>query len=141
MAHQYPMEGVWPVWQFTVATLDQYDLDAEELIRSLPRVCSTGHVGPSCGLTSHISFHIAADGRPALTIAACLHLPVVPRGSLSGTGRGDHRSLGIREVTVHQRPDACAQTRPYPHGVASTLAPPTRTVHFALLKDQASMSR
>ncbi|MFE6274328.1 hypothetical protein ACFVQ9_36720 [Streptomyces goshikiensis] len=75
MANQYLMEGVWPVWQFTVATLDGYDLDAGELIRSLPRVGSTGHVGPSYGLTSHIGHQIANDDRPALTIAASLHLP------------------------------------------------------------------
>ncbi|MET9520344.1 hypothetical protein [Streptomyces sp. NPDC002994] len=75
MAQQYLMEGQWPVWQFTVDTLDRLGLDAEELIRSLPRVGSTGHVGPSYGLTSHAGFHIADDDRPALTIAACLHLP------------------------------------------------------------------
>jgi len=75
MAQQYLMEGTWPVWHFTVATLDRHYLDAEELIRSLPRVGSTGHVGPSYGLTSHIGFHIADDDRPALTIAACLHVP------------------------------------------------------------------
>ncbi|MFI0091858.1 hypothetical protein [Streptomyces bobili] len=75
MAHQYLMEGTWPVWHFTVATLDRQDLDAEELIRSLPRVGSTGHVGPSYGLTSRTSPHIADDDRPALTIAAALHVP------------------------------------------------------------------
>ncbi|MER5887009.1 hypothetical protein ABT160_24560 [Streptomyces sp. NPDC001941] len=75
MAHQYLMGGEWPVWQFTVATLDQHDVDAQELIRSLPRVGSTGHVGPSYGLTSHLGPHIAEDDRPALTIAAALHLP------------------------------------------------------------------
>ncbi|MGW0779029.1 hypothetical protein ACWD01_36810, partial [Streptomyces sp. NPDC002835] len=75
MAQQYLMEGEWPVWQFTVDTLDRHDLDAEELIRSLPRVGSSGHVGPSYGLTSHSSFHIADADRPALTIAAALHVP------------------------------------------------------------------
>ncbi|MBL3670862.1 hypothetical protein JL475_33900 [Streptomyces sp. M2CJ-2] len=75
MAHQYLMERTWPVWHFTVATLDRQDLDAEELIRSLPRVGSNGHVGPSYGLTSHIGTHIADDERPALTIAAALHVP------------------------------------------------------------------
>ncbi|MGI5359946.1 hypothetical protein ACQI4E_32260 [Streptomyces sp. CA-252508] len=75
MAQQYLMEGQWPVWQFTVDTLDRHDLDAEELIRSLPRVGSTGHVGPSYGLTTHISFHISDDDRPALTIAAAVHVP------------------------------------------------------------------
>ncbi|MFD3940054.1 hypothetical protein ACFWSF_35250 [Streptomyces sp. NPDC058611] len=74
MAQQYLMEGAWPVWRFTVATLDRYDFDAEELVRSLPRVGSTGHVGPSYGLTSHIGHQIADDDRPALTIAASLHL-------------------------------------------------------------------
>ncbi|MEU7031678.1 hypothetical protein AB0A60_33895 [Streptomyces sp. NPDC046275] len=75
MAQQYLMESEWPVWQFTVDTLDRHDLDAEELIRSLPRVGSSGHVGPSYGLTSHTSFHISDDDRPALTIAAALHVP------------------------------------------------------------------
>lgn len=75
MAQQYLMEGQWPVWQFTVDTLDRHDLEAEELIRSLPRVGSTGHVGPSYGLTTHISFHISDDDRPALTIAAAVHVP------------------------------------------------------------------
>jgi hypothetical protein len=36
---------------------------AHQLIRSLPRVGSTGHVGPSYGLTSHIGPHIADDDR------------------------------------------------------------------------------
>ncbi|MBJ6630186.1 MULTISPECIES: hypothetical protein [unclassified Streptomyces] len=75
MAQQYLMEGQWPVWQFTVGTLDRHDLEAEELIRSLPRVGSSGHVGPSYGLTTHNSFHITDDDRPALTIAAALHVP------------------------------------------------------------------
>ncbi|MEU3602287.1 hypothetical protein ABZ714_26745 [Streptomyces sp. NPDC006798] len=75
MAHQYLTEGVWPVWGFVVDTMDRLDLDAAELIRSLPRVGSTGHMGPSYGLTSHIGHHLADDDRPALTIAACLHLP------------------------------------------------------------------
>ncbi|MFC9948480.1 hypothetical protein [Streptomyces pratensis] len=74
MAHQYLMDHEWPVWQFTVDTLDRLDLDAEELIRSLPRVGSSGHTGPSYGLTSHNSFHISDDDRPALTIAAALHV-------------------------------------------------------------------
>ncbi|WP_331722427.1 hypothetical protein [Streptomyces anulatus] len=75
MAQQYLMANEWPVWQFTVDSLDRNELDAEELIRSLPRVGSSGHVGPSYGLTSHSSFHIADDDRPALTIAAALHVP------------------------------------------------------------------
>ncbi|MGW2922845.1 hypothetical protein ACWDBF_33930 [Streptomyces angustmyceticus] len=75
MAYQYLVESRWPVWHFTVATLDRYDLDAEELIRSLPRVGSLGHVGPSYGLTSYVGAYLADDDRPALTIAACLHLP------------------------------------------------------------------
>ncbi|MGD9484968.1 hypothetical protein WDH52_17205 [Streptomyces sp. TRM70308] len=75
MAQQYLMEGQWPAWQFTVDTLDRHDLDAEELIRSLPRVGSSGQVGPSYGLTTHTSFHISDDDRPALTIASALHVP------------------------------------------------------------------
>ncbi|WP_327372267.1 hypothetical protein [Streptomyces sp. NBC_01217] len=75
MAQQYLMEDVWPVWSFTVDTLDNYGLDAGTLIRSLPRVGSPGHFGPSYGLTSHNGSYIADEDRPALTIAACLHLP------------------------------------------------------------------
>ncbi|MGC5400708.1 hypothetical protein ACPXCP_33800 [Streptomyces sp. DT20] len=75
MAQQYLMAGVWPVWSFTVATLDNYDLEAEELFRSLPRVGSYGNIGISYGLTSQSGPYLADDDRPALTIAACLHLP------------------------------------------------------------------
>ncbi|WP_399929457.1 hypothetical protein [Streptomyces kanamyceticus] len=75
MAHQYLLEGAWPVWQYVVSTLDGLDLDAEELIRSLPRVGSRGHIGPSYGLTSHIGHHLAEDDQPALTVAASLHVP------------------------------------------------------------------
>ncbi|MFD5110558.1 hypothetical protein [Streptomyces cinereoruber] len=75
MAHQYLLEGEWPIWYYTVETLDGYNLDAEELIRSLPRVGSSGHTGVSYGLTSSLGFHLADDDRPALTIAAGLHIP------------------------------------------------------------------
>ncbi|MGV9852992.1 hypothetical protein ACWDWU_30090 [Streptomyces sp. NPDC003442] len=74
MTHQYLASGVWPVWQFVVAAMDRHDLDAEQLIRSLPRVGSTGPFGPSYGLTSPVGPHLADGDRPALTIAACLHL-------------------------------------------------------------------
>lgn len=74
MAHHYMTKGTWPVWDYVVHTMDRQDLDAHELIRSLPRVGSTGLAGSSYGLTTPPGHHIADDARLGLTVAAALHL-------------------------------------------------------------------
>lgn len=73
MAHQYLLQadGTWPTWYWVVHALDGMDLDAGELIRSLPRIGS----GPSSyGFTRGIRHHIADEERVSLTIAAAVHV-------------------------------------------------------------------
>ena len=75
MAEPYLSSGEWPVWQYVVSKLDSNDLDAEKLIRSLPRVGSRGLAGLSYGAAWPVQYHIAPDSRPGLTVAAASHLP------------------------------------------------------------------
>ena len=75
MAEPYLSSGEWPVWQYVVSKLDSNDLDAEKLIRSLPRIGSRGLAGLSYGAAWPVQYHIAPDSRPGLTVAAASHLP------------------------------------------------------------------
>lgn len=74
MAMRYLRDGQWPVWQHVEHELDRHDLDAEKLIRTLPMVGSDGPVGPSYGLAWYDRFHLDSNSRPALTMAAALHV-------------------------------------------------------------------
>ncbi|GLW02536.1 MULTISPECIES: hypothetical protein [Streptomyces] len=73
MAHEYLLraDGSWPTWRWVVHTLDGMDLDAEQLIRSLPRI---GTGGTSYGLTRGLGPHIADGEQISLTIAAAAHI-------------------------------------------------------------------
>ncbi|MFF0551058.1 hypothetical protein ACFYUL_19075 [Streptomyces sp. NPDC004311] len=83
MAHEYLLraDGSWPTWRWVVHTLDGMDLDAEQLIRSLPRI---GAGGTSYGFTRGLGPYIADGEQISLTIAAAAHVGeldsvIVPR--------------------------------------------------------------
>ncbi|MGW6407251.1 hypothetical protein ACWF95_08780 [Streptomyces vinaceus] len=110
MADQYLGEGKWPTWHFLVHTLDQKGLDADEVIRSLPRVGSQGHVGPSYGLTSYVGPHISDDQKISLTIAAGLHVTalqafVVPRFLEILQGLVEFQGAAVVSAQDAQRPE------------------------------------
>ncbi|MFJ9933716.1 hypothetical protein ACIRSJ_11355 [Streptomyces virginiae] len=73
MAHEYLLraDGTWPTWNWVVHTLDCMELDADQLIRSLPRI---GAGGASYGLTRGLGHHLAAGEQVSLTIAAAAHI-------------------------------------------------------------------
>jgi hypothetical protein len=75
MAEPYLSSGEWPVWQYVVNKLESDNLDAEKLIRSLPRVGSRDLAGLSYGAAWPVQYHIAPDSHPGLTVAAASHLP------------------------------------------------------------------
>ena len=77
MAEPYLGNGEWPVWQYVVNKLDGSELDAERLLRSLPRVGSEGFTGLSYGAAWLVQPHITEDSRPGLTVAAAFHLPIL----------------------------------------------------------------
>lgn len=77
MAMRYLRDGQWPVWQHVEHELDRHELDADKLIRTLPMVGSDAPVGPSYGLAWYDRFHLDSDSRPALTMAAALHVPTL----------------------------------------------------------------
>lgn len=73
MAHTYLEHGRWPMWHYVQAQLDRRDIDAEETIKSLPFVGASILIGRSYGL-ARFDRTLADDSRPALTVAASLHL-------------------------------------------------------------------
>ncbi|MFD8750093.1 hypothetical protein ACFV0O_03785 [Kitasatospora sp. NPDC059577] len=76
MAGPFLETGQWPVWHFVQDYFDRRDLDAGEILRSLPRVGLPGH-GPAYGLAWFERAYLAEDARPALTVAAALHEPLL----------------------------------------------------------------
>ncbi|MER7921831.1 MULTISPECIES: hypothetical protein [unclassified Streptomyces] len=76
MAEPFLKDGQWPFWRYVDGMMDHlgYD-DAEQVLKSLPVVGSTGPIGASYGLTWYDRARLADDSRPALTAAAGLHSP------------------------------------------------------------------
>ncbi|MFJ1709724.1 hypothetical protein [Kitasatospora sp. NPDC088346] len=74
MAGPYLRDGEWPVWHYVAAQLEECDLNADKLIRSLPMVGDPGH-GARYGIASFDRNILQDDSRPALTVAAALHAP------------------------------------------------------------------
>ncbi|MFD6190344.1 hypothetical protein [Streptomyces sp. NPDC060275] len=76
MAEEYLRTGQWPVWRYVEQMMDHlgYD-DAEQVLKSLPVVGANSPVGASYGLAWYDRAHLADTSRPALTVAAGLHLP------------------------------------------------------------------
>ncbi|MEU2420183.1 hypothetical protein ABZ619_03825 [Streptomyces sp. NPDC007851] len=74
MAGPFLKTGEWPVWHYVLTELDRKGLDAEELLKSLPYVGSRGVGRLSYGLAWYEHNGLSEDARPALTMAAGLHL-------------------------------------------------------------------
>jgi hypothetical protein len=77
MADPYVRTGEWPTWYFVRETLDRQELDADQLIASLPQrkiPLSMGTYGlawyPRTGF-------VQDEEKPALTVAAALHVPTL----------------------------------------------------------------
>lgn len=73
MATEYLRSSRWPMWHFVQATLNREDLDADQLLDSLPRVGGRWFAKP---------YRLAwwddgptENSRPGLTIAAVHHVP------------------------------------------------------------------
>ncbi|GAA3193464.1 hypothetical protein GCM10010451_49360 [Streptomyces virens] len=66
--------GKWPVWHYVLTELDRKGLDADELLKSLPYVGTRAVGGLSYGLAWYEYNGLSEDARPALTMAAGLHL-------------------------------------------------------------------
>lgn len=74
IALPYMTDGVWPVWHYVEARLDSQNLNAREIVHSLPRVGSTGLTGLSYGFTSSLPHYLGEEDRVRLTVAAALPL-------------------------------------------------------------------
>ncbi|WP_327293009.1 hypothetical protein [Streptomyces sp. NBC_01198] len=75
IATPYAQGGAWPVWHYVVGQMDKRGLDAQEVIASLPRVGSSGTLGPSYGFTAGHDWRMIRDNdKVALTVAAALPL-------------------------------------------------------------------
>lgn len=71
IVNPYLATGSWPVSDFVVRRMDRNKLDAREIVASLPRVGSTGTLGPSYGFTVGRDWRMFRDGEQIrLTVAA-----------------------------------------------------------------------
>ncbi|MEU9537511.1 hypothetical protein [Streptomyces mirabilis] len=75
MSGPFSANGQWPVWHYVVTKMDRLNLDAEELLKSLPYVGDRSVGRSSYGLAWFDHNQLADDSRPSLTMAAALHLP------------------------------------------------------------------
>jgi hypothetical protein len=74
MSGPFMKTGQWPVWQHVAIELDRQDLDAAALLKSLPSVGTRSVGRQSYGLAWYENQVLNDDSRPALTMAAGLHL-------------------------------------------------------------------
>ncbi|MET7933809.1 hypothetical protein [Streptomyces sp. NPDC005322] len=74
MAGPFLKTGKWPVWHHVLTELDRKGLDAEQLLKSLPSVGTRAVGRLSYGLAWYEYNGLSDDSRPALTMAAGLHL-------------------------------------------------------------------
>jgi hypothetical protein len=75
MSGPFSANGQWPVWHYVVTKMDRLNLDAEELLKSLPYVGDRSVGRSSYGLAWFDHNQLADDSRPSLTMAASLYLP------------------------------------------------------------------
>ncbi|MFD8469712.1 hypothetical protein ACFV10_31945 [Streptomyces cyaneofuscatus] len=74
MAGPFLTTGKWPVWHYVLTELDRKGLDADQLLKSLPYAGSRAVGRPSYGLAWYEYNGLSEEARPALTMAAGLHL-------------------------------------------------------------------
>ncbi|MFJ5788259.1 hypothetical protein [Streptomyces hydrogenans] len=74
IAKSWSDTGQWPQWGYLQHACDRNDLDAETLLRSLPRVGMNTHYAAGYGYTSALSHHPSETDTIRLTIAAGLAL-------------------------------------------------------------------
>ncbi|MEV7535462.1 hypothetical protein [Streptomyces hydrogenans] len=72
IAEAWLRTGEWPQWGYIQHTFDRIDLDAEDLLRSLPRVGAHTVFAASYGYTTAIPHHLGENDPIHLTIAASL---------------------------------------------------------------------
>ncbi|MGY4744475.1 hypothetical protein [Streptomyces sp. ATMOS53] len=77
MAKPFVSSGVWPVFSYVVAVMDEHQMDARKTLASLPRVPdSLSMIGrPSYGFTTFPVEAVQEDTRLGLTVAAGLVVP------------------------------------------------------------------
>ncbi|MFG2882336.1 hypothetical protein ACGFYV_08430 [Streptomyces sp. NPDC048297] len=77
MAKPFVSSGVWPVFSYVVAVMDEHRMDARKTLASLPRVPdSLSMIGrPSYGFTTFPVEAVQEDTRLGLTVAAGLVVP------------------------------------------------------------------
>ncbi|MFE4398689.1 MULTISPECIES: hypothetical protein [Streptomycetaceae] len=110
IATPYTQTGVWPIWDYVVKRMDQRRLDARIVIASLPRVGSTGTLGPSYGFTAGHDRRMLGDGEPVrLTVAAALVLDELRPLLADPFLRVLHHMIALQRAAVPS-PTAVTQT-------------------------------
>jgi len=73
----FDQNGWWAVWQYVDLTLDRLNLDAADVLASLPSTGDRAPTSPNYGLTWRQDPHMQPrqDSRVALTVAGLRHLP------------------------------------------------------------------
>ncbi|MFF6903305.1 hypothetical protein [Streptomyces hydrogenans] len=72
IAEAWLLTGEWPQWGYVQHTFDQLDLDAERLLRSLPRVGADAAFAAGYGYTTAIPQHLRENDPIRLTVASSL---------------------------------------------------------------------
>jgi hypothetical protein len=120
MSDAFLRTNEWPTWDFVRRTLRREKLDATALLKSLPKVGAQESFGTTYGLIQHDRVHIADDSRPALTVAAGLHLP----GFANAVSRPFLLVLGVMVKMEHNAPissSTVAEVRVSPNVVRAAL--------------------
>jgi len=75
MSEPFMDSGQWPVWHYVESMMYVHGHDAQTVLKSLPVAGARGIGGRSYGLAWYDRTQLADDSRPALTVAAGLHVP------------------------------------------------------------------
>jgi hypothetical protein len=119
IAQPYMSRGVWPNWHYVQSQLDVRNLDARKILDSLPRVGSTGNLGPSYGFTSAPGHHLRDEDNIKLTIAAALPIEELRPYFAEPFLRVLHHMISLRLGTV---PSPTEVNRPQLNSVELTTA-------------------
>jgi hypothetical protein len=75
IAGSFLTEGSWPAWRRVERTLDRDDLDARNILQSLPMIGQLRSIAPNYGAAWYDQYNLSDESPIRLTIAASLHLP------------------------------------------------------------------